>query len=77
MLRAIFKNNKISDLLEKNYKTFCATKNQTVPEDLNFKQFVEGILVDVKLADKRARTLDLDDFLNLLLAFNSKGIYFA
>ena len=77
MLRAIFKNNKISDLLEKNYKTFCATKNQTVPEDLKFKQFVEGILVDVKLADKRARTLDLDDFLNLLLAFNSKGIYFA
>ncbi|XP_075259231.1 putative dimethyladenosine transferase [Convolutriloba macropyga] len=77
MLRAIFKGNKIADMLEKNYKTYCATQNKTVDDSLNFKQYIEDILVECKLADKRARTLDLDDFLNLLLAFNSKGIYFA
>jgi len=77
MLRAIFKNNKIIDMLEKNYKTYCATQELKVPEDMDFKKYVEDILIECKLADKRARTLDLDDFLNLLLAFNSKGIYFA
>ncbi|KAI4178302.1 MAG: hypothetical protein L6R41_008446 [Letrouitia leprolyta] len=32
---------------------------------------------DTELADRRARTLDQNDFLSLLLAFNKEGIHFA
>ena len=77
MLRAIFKQNKISEMLEKNYRTYCSTQEIQVPDNFQIKELLEGVLEESKMADKRARSMDLDDFLNILLAFNTKGIYFA
>ena len=77
MLRAIFKQNKIAEMLEKNYRTYCSTQQMQVPENFQIKQHLESILEETKLADKRARAMDLDDFLNLMLAFNQRGIYLA
>jgi len=37
---------------------------------------VIGILEAQDMATKRARTMDIDDFMKLLLAFNSAGIHF-
>lgn len=77
MLRAIFKQNKIAEMLDKNYRTYCSTQDLKVPENFEIKSLLESVLEEVKMAEKRARSMDLDDFLNLLLAFNMKGIYFA
>jgi len=38
---------------------------------------VEGVLNSAGFNDKRARSLDVDDFMKLLLEFNKVGIHFA
>lgn len=37
---------------------------------------VIGILQRLEMDSVRARSMDLDDFMRLLLAFNSEGIHF-
>lgn len=37
---------------------------------------VMGILTNLNMDNSRARSMDLDDFMRLLLAFNSEGIHF-
>lgn len=41
------------------------------------KAKVEEILDKNKFQEKRARTMDIDDFLQLLHDFNSEGIHFS
>mmetsp|Transcript_296 Transcript_296/g.538 ORF Transcript_296/g.538 Transcript_296/m.538 type:complete len:179 (-) Transcript_296:128-664(-) len=41
------------------------------------KQLIEEILNETGYSDKRAARMDIDDFLCLLAAFNSKGIHFT
>lgn len=69
-------------MIETNYRVLCASsdppvvkayefcnvsqREQEVPEDLDIKTLVMGILDDNGFAEKRARTLDVDDFLRLL-----------
>jgi hypothetical protein len=43
------------------FKTFSFW--QTIPEDFNLKDKIETILVDNKFDQKRARTMDMDDFI--------------
>jgi len=76
-LLAIFKQNGIIALLEKNYKVYCSVKNIPIPPNLDMKEKIETILSSSGFAQKRARTLDIDDFLTLMLAFNKEGIHFA
>lgn len=37
---------------------------------------VMNILKELKMEETRARSMDLDDFMSLLLAFNKEGIHF-
>ncbi|GAB6028953.1 dimethyladenosine transferase [Chamberlinius hualienensis] len=76
-LSAIFKQKMALEILEKNYRLHCSLKNQPVPDDFNMNVKVANLLKDNEFADKRARTMDIDDFLALLHAFNSNGIHFA
>lgn len=76
-LSAVFKTSKILELIEKNYKIHCSVSNKVVETNLDIKEKVESILVASKYDKKRARSLDIDDFLILLEAFNSEGIHFA
>lgn len=50
---------------------------QEISPDFNIKQLVEKILVECGADQKRARTMDIDDFMNLLYAFNSHDIHFS
>lgn len=50
---------------------------QTIAADFDMKTTVEEILNSIEFAEKRARTMDIDDFMNLLYAFNSRGIHFV
>uniref|UniRef100_A0A671QVJ1 rRNA adenine N(6)-methyltransferase n=1 Tax=Sinocyclocheilus anshuiensis TaxID=1608454 RepID=A0A671QVJ1_9TELE len=50
---------------------------QEVQQDFNITQKIESILQESKFSDKRARSMDIDDFMVLLHAFNSAGIHFS
>lgn len=50
---------------------------QEISPDFDIKQLVESILQEAEASDKRARTMDLDDFMNLLYCFNKHGIHFS
>lgn len=52
-------------------------KFQDIPEDFDIKQKVNEILMKCEADQMRARTMDIDDFMKLLHAFNSEGIHFA
>ena len=76
-LRASFSQTGPLLLMEKNYKVHKSVKGETVPTDFNIKQLVEKVLTESGFADKRARTMDIDDFMKLLHAFNAADVHFV
>lgn len=50
---------------------------QDMSPDFEIKQLVESVLQEAGASEKRARTMDLDDFMNLLYCFNKNGIHFS
>lgn len=76
-LAASFKQTSVLETLLKNYKLHCSLHNIDVPADLDIKAKVEAILAEQKAGDWRARTMDIDDFMSLLYAFNLQGIHFS
>lgn len=50
---------------------------QEISPDFDIKQLVENVLQEAEADQKRARTMDLDDFMNLLYCFNKHGIHFS
>ncbi|CAH1732650.1 unnamed protein product [Aphis gossypii] len=75
-LGAIFKQNAVAVTLEKNYRVYCSLKNQEIAEDFDIKQKLDDILNKNDFCEKRARKMDIDEFIELLLAFNKEGIHF-
>ncbi|XP_075146110.1 putative dimethyladenosine transferase [Haematobia irritans] len=75
-LAAAFKTNSVMEMLEKNYKLHLSLRNMAIDENFNMQDKVIGILQRLEMENSRARSMDLDDFMRLLLAFNSEGIHF-
>jgi hypothetical protein len=50
---------------------------QPIAQDFNIKEAVKEILTSSGYGDKRAKSMDNDDFLTVLEAFNSKGYHFT
>ncbi|GBP00050.1 hypothetical protein EVAR_70845_1 [Eumeta japonica] len=73
---AAFKMNSVIEMLEKNYKLYLSIRNMPVEENFSMQEKVIGILTNLNMETARARSMDLDDFMRLLLAFNSEGIHF-
>merc|ERR1719178_336494 len=69
-LSASFSQTSALLLMEKNYKVHCSKSNTLVPDDFNIKTLVDEVLTSIEFKEKRARTMDIDDFMNLLHAFN-------
>lgn len=46
-------------------------------DEFDIKSKVEDILTTNEADQKRARTMDIDDFMKLLYAFNAEGIHFS
>ena len=64
--------------LDKNYRVHRSLQNEAmVDADFSMKALVEEVLEEIQFREKRARTMDIDDFMKLLHAFNAKGIHFA
>ncbi|XP_053395345.1 probable dimethyladenosine transferase [Mercenaria mercenaria] len=74
---ASFRFSKVLELLEKNYKVHCSLKSIPVPPDFDVKAKVTEMLEKSGYELKRARTMDIDDFLGLLNCFNSEGFHFS
>ncbi|XP_076808417.1 putative dimethyladenosine transferase [Clavelina lepadiformis] len=77
MLTSSFTTKSVLDMLEKNYRIHCSVNNKIIPSDFCIKSLVSSLLLEIKFNTKRARTMDTDDFLQLLHIFNSNGIHFA
>lgn len=72
-----FKTTNVLALLEKNYRVHCSVNNISIDDKFDIKKKVDDILTTGGFKDKRARTMDIDDFLKLLHSFNAEGIHFA
>lgn len=62
-LSAAFKQTAVITLLEKNYRVHCSLNNKTVPDDFDIKQLINHVLRKIEAESKRARTMDIDDFI--------------
>ncbi|XP_029019825.1 probable dimethyladenosine transferase isoform X2 [Betta splendens] len=76
-LSAGFKSAAVEQLLEKNYRIHCSVHNVEVPADFSISNKIESVLKEAEFSEKRARSMDIDDFMVLLHAFNSAGIHFS
>ncbi|XP_014673758.1 PREDICTED: probable dimethyladenosine transferase isoform X2 [Priapulus caudatus] len=76
-LSAAFRQSNVLELLEKNYRIHCSVNGITIPSDFDTKAFIIAILEEGNFDKKRPRSMDIDDFLGLLHAFNSRGIHFT
>ncbi|XP_071870896.1 probable dimethyladenosine transferase [Bombus fervidus] len=76
-LSAAFKQTTVLTMLLKNYKIHCSLNNKEIPEGFNIKEMINDILQKAHAENKRARTMDIDDFISLLHAFNAQGVHFT
>lgn len=75
-LRASFLHKSIIRMVESNYKVWCMSNNQPVVIR-DMKPLIEEVLRETNLAEMRANKVSLDEYLELLLAFNKRGIHFS
>nr|ACO10705.1 Probable dimethyladenosine transferase [Caligus rogercresseyi] len=76
-LGAAFSQTPVLMTLDKNYRTHLSLKEEMVPEEFSIKDLIEEVLESIDFKEKRGRTMDIDDFMKLLHAFNAKGIHFV
>merc|ERR1712001_637880 len=65
-LSAVFSQTAVLLTLKNNYKIHCSLHNESIPDDLNMKEKVEDVLNGIGFREKRARIMDIDDFMKLL-----------
>uniref|UniRef100_H2ZYS5 rRNA adenine N(6)-methyltransferase n=1 Tax=Latimeria chalumnae TaxID=7897 RepID=H2ZYS5_LATCH len=74
---ASFKSSAVEQLLEKNYRIHCSVHNISIPDNFSIAEKIEKILEEGGFSEKRARSMDIDDFMKLLHGFNAAGIHFS
>jgi len=76
-LRACFFGARgVLEMLEANWKTWCAEHSVPVDPNVSFASKVDGVLQRTELSECRAAKLDVDELLGLLAAFHDEGIHF-
>ncbi|KAK6903764.1 dimethyladenosine transferase [Kwoniella mangroviensis CBS 8507] len=73
-VRANFKAKGVAELIERNYKTWCAENGHMIEDGFDIREKIDTILLDSGYADNRAARMDVDDLLKLLAAFNVEGM---
>ncbi|KDN37922.1 putative rRNA (adenine-N6,N6-)-dimethyltransferase [Tilletiaria anomala UBC 951] len=67
----------VLDMMEKNWRTWCAEKEKEIDPKVSFASLVDNVLRDTGYTNSRAAQLDIDDLLKLLAAFHEEGIHLA
>ncbi|NWW70999.1 DIM1 transferase, partial [Climacteris rufus] len=67
--KSTLKNLKCLKFFQKSYKE--------IPENFKIAEKIQTVLKDTGYSEKRARSMDIDDFIRLLHGFNSEGIHFS
>ena len=76
-MQAGFTTTAVLTMLESNYRKHCSLNNKVIDDNFNIKDLVTNVLQKDGFDQKRARSMDIDDFLALLHNFNSAGIHFT
>jgi 18S rRNA (adenine1779-N6/adenine1780-N6)-dimethyltransferase len=80
-LRSVLMTKSTLKLLDENRKTLQSLQGNAAMSDgdqnESIQDILERVLAKPDYKDKRARNLDLDDFLQLLADFHSEGIHFS
>ncbi|KAI0063369.1 rRNA adenine dimethylase [Artomyces pyxidatus] len=76
-VHASFQAKGVTEMLEKNWRTWCSEQNQMIEDDVNMKRKIEDILEETGYHESRAAKMDVNDLLKLLSAFHDAGIHFA
>ena len=68
--------------LEKNYRIHRSMaggpkEEEDMDAEIDMRAKVDEVLRSIDFREKRARTMDIDDFMKLLHAFNKAGIHFG
>ncbi|NXE26464.1 DIM1 transferase, partial [Ardeotis kori] len=57
--------------------TYILTSRREIPENFKIAEKIQTVLKNTGYSEKRARSMDIDDFIRLLHGFNSEGIHFS
>uniref|UniRef100_A0A224XGI6 rRNA adenine N(6)-methyltransferase n=1 Tax=Panstrongylus lignarius TaxID=156445 RepID=A0A224XGI6_9HEMI len=76
-LSSVFKQSAVVAVLQKNYFIHASLTNKPVDKDFDIKVLIDETLERTGAITWRARTMDVDDFIKLLHAFNAAGIHFT
>nr|ADD38114.1 Probable dimethyladenosine transferase [Lepeophtheirus salmonis] len=76
-LGAAFSQTPVLLTLDKNYRTHMSLKEEMLPEEFSIKELIVDVLESIDFTEKRPRTMDIDDFMKLMHAFNSVGVHFV
>lgn len=67
----------VLEMMEKNWRTWCAGKEVSIDASVSFSSKVDQILQETGYSDSRAAQMDIDDLLKLLAAFHKEGIHLS
>ncbi|KAJ2820034.1 Dimethyladenosine transferase [Coemansia erecta] len=76
-LAASFKNTATLQMMDENYRTYCASNELMIEDGFQIKDKILGVLEQLGYSDARASKLDIHDFLKLLSAFHDANVHFC
>ncbi|KAK9328654.1 S-adenosyl-L-methionine-dependent methyltransferase [Lipomyces starkeyi] len=76
-ISAGFKSTAVTDILEKNYRTYCSQNDIMMDDSVDIGILIDRVLEETEMTNVRASKCDEADFLKLLYAFHQVGIHFA
>ncbi|KAH9412552.1 dimethyladenosine transferase [Dermatophagoides pteronyssinus] len=81
-LSNLFHQTSVMEMLRHNYLVHCSMKNIDIVgnddnDKFNIKDKITSILTEINFQMKRARTMDIDEFLLLLCTFNKHDFHFS
>ncbi|SCZ94669.1 BZ3500_MvSof-1268-A1-R1_Chr12-3g04034 [Microbotryum saponariae] len=77
IVRSNFTAKGVEEMLENNYKAWCAENEQMIEDDFNISTLLAQVLEESGFAEQRAAKMDVDDFLKLLTIFHKYHLHFA
>ncbi|KAL2294312.1 hypothetical protein Nmel_008039 [Mimus melanotis] len=69
-LSAAFKSSAVEQLLDHNYRIHCSLHNTEIPENFKIAEKIQTVLKDTGYSEKRARSMDIDDFIRYSFFFS-------